>query len=108
MPEPAERVTRARVVDLLRIAEGIAGYAAGQVGDGLGPAGARSAALDAAAELEVIAARLRVLAEGNLGAAGRRAAAVELTAAGWPRDRIAERLGVSGETVRRYLLAAGP
>jgi hypothetical protein len=50
MPEPAERGTRARVVDLLRIAEGIAGYAARQVGNGTGPEAARRAALEAAAD----------------------------------------------------------
>ena len=103
MPEPAERVTRGRVVDLLRIAESIAGYAAGQVGNGLGQAEARSAAVDVAADLEVIASRLRELARLDLDAAGRRALALELAAAGWSRQAIAERLGVTAETARRYL-----
>ncbi len=104
MPEPAERVTRARVVDLLRIAEGIAGYAAREVGNGLGPDEARRAALEAAAELELAASRLRRLARPD-DSAQRRAVAVELAAAGWPREAIAERLGVTGETARRYLRA---
>ena len=105
MPGSAERGTRARVVDLLRIAEGIAGYAARSVGNGLGQAEARSAAVDVAADLEVIASRLRALA--RLDVAGRRAAALELAAAGWSRQAIAERFGVTPETARRWL-RAGP
>jgi DNA-binding NarL/FixJ family response regulator len=104
MPEPVERVTRARVVDLLRIAEGIAGYAAREVGNGLGPEAARVAVADAAAELEAVASALRRLARPD-DSAQRRAVAVELAAAGWPRQAIAERLGVTGETARRYLRA---
>jgi len=103
MPEPDGRVTRGRVVTVLRVGESMCAYAAVSIGNGLGQAEARSAALDVAAELEVIAARLRVLARVDGGAAGRRALAVRLDARGWPRDRIADRLGVTGETVRRYL-----
>ncbi len=116
MPEPAERGTRARVVDLLRIAEGIAGYAARSLGNGLEPEEARRAALEAAAELEAAAASLRRLARPARPdpvadparrdeAARRRAAALELAAAGWPSRAIAERVGVSPETVRRYVRA---
>ena len=107
MPEPAERGTRARVVDLLRIAEGIAGYAAREVGNGLGPEEARRAVASAALELEQVAAALRRLARpdpvADPAAAARRAAALELAAAGWPARAIAEQLGVKPETARRYL-----
>ena len=72
MPEPAERGTRARVVDLLRIAEGIAGYAARSVGNGLEPEAARRAALEAAGDLEAAAAALRALARPDPGASARR------------------------------------
>ena len=115
MPEPAERVTRARVVDLLRIAEGIAGYAAREIGNGLSPGAARRAALEAAADLEAAAASLRRLARpdpvarsrtGAADEAARRAVALELAASGWPARAIAERLGVNPETARRYLRVA--
>ena len=117
MPEPAERGTRARVVDLLRIAEGIAGYAARSLGNGLEPEAARRAALEAAAELEAAASALRRLARPNPvapvadsaarqdEAARRRAVALELVASGWSRRAIAERVGVTPETVRRYVRA---
>jgi hypothetical protein len=94
---------RRRAVDALRLAESIAGYGARQLADGLGQAEARSAALDVAGELETIAARLRTLARLDLDAAGRRALAVELAASGMSREKIADRLGVTGETARRYL-----
>ena len=107
MPEPAERGTRARVVDLLRIAEGIAGYSAREIGNGLSPESARRAALEAAADLERAAAALRRLARpdpvADPASARRRAAALELDAAGWSRRDIAEQLGVTAETARRYL-----
>ena len=90
MPEPAERVTRARVVDLLRIASGVAGYAARSLGNGLEPEEARRAALEAAADLEAAALALRALARPDPVAdparlARRRAEALELAAAGWSR-----------------------
>ena len=113
MPEPAERGTRARVVDLLRIAEGICGYSAREIGNGLSPEAARRAAREAAGDLEAAASALRRLARPDPvapvagparqdEAARRRAVALELAAAGWPRRAIAERLGVTAETVRRY------
>lgn len=102
---------RARVVDLLRIAEGIAGYAARSLGNGLEPEAARRAALEAAGDLEAAAASLRRLARPtpapDPGAARRRAAALELAAAGWPPQAIAERFGVTPATARRWL-RAGP
>lgn len=105
MPEPVERVTRARVVDLLRIAEGIAGYAARSLGNGLEPEEARRAVAEAALELEQITATLRRLARPDpvADSAARRAVALELAASGWPARAIAERLGVNPETARRYL-----
>jgi DNA-binding NarL/FixJ family response regulator len=102
MPGSVERGTRARVVDLLRVAEGVAGYAARQVGNGLSPDEARAAVLEAAGELEAAAASLRRAARPDHSARWR-ALALELAAAGWSRDEIAERLGVTGETARRYL-----
>ena len=116
MPEPApenrppggqfsraeQSAERRRAVDALRIAEGIAGYAARSLGNGLEPEQARRAALETAGELEQVAAALRRLARPD-DSARRRAVALELAAAGWPRQRIAEQLGVSGETARRYL-----
>ena len=85
----------------------IAGYAARSVGNGLEPEEARRAALEAAADLEAAAAALRRLARPDpvADSAARRAAALELAAAGWPARAIAERLGVNPETARRY--AAG-
>ncbi len=62
MPEPVERVTRGRVVTVLRVGESVCAYAAVSIGNGLGPEEARRAALEAAAELETVASRLRVLA----------------------------------------------
>ena len=132
MPEPVERVTRARVVDLLRIAEGIAGYAAREVGNGLGPDEARRAALEAAGDLEAAAASLRRLARpdpvadsaarrDDRGASARRAVALELAgrprspdtgarrelaaelaAAGVPTGQVAARVGVHPSTVRKW------
>ena len=96
---------RRRAVDALRIAEGIAAYAARSLGNGLEPEEARRAALEAAAELEQVAASLRRLARpdpvaDSAGAArgGPRAGRVGLA-----RRAIAEQLGVTGETARRYL-----
>ena len=101
MPEPAERGTRARVVDLLRIAEGIAGYAAREVGNGLGPEAARWPWSTRRPSLR--RSRRRCVGWPGRDPAQRRALAAELAAAGWPARAIAERLGVTGETARRYL-----
>jgi DNA-binding NarL/FixJ family response regulator len=105
MPGTAERGTRARVVDLLRIAEGIAGYAARSL-NGLEPEQARRAALEAAGDLEAAASALRRLAwpvpAPDPGSARRRAEALELAEAGWPRQAIAERFGVHPSTVRKW------
>ena len=112
MPEPpapaAERKRRARqagrrrqAVDELRLAEATAGYAAGQVGNGLTPEQARRAVVEAAAELELAAAALRRLARLEL--AERRALAVELAALGVPTKRIAATVGVSERCARYYV-----
>ena len=52
---------------MLTITEAIAAYAAGRVGNGLGPEQARQAVADAAAELEAAAAALRRLARPSTG-----------------------------------------
>jgi DNA-binding NarL/FixJ family response regulator len=110
MPGSAERVTRGRVVDLLRVAEGVSGYAAREIGNGLEPDEVRAAALEAAGDLEAAASALRRLARPDPVPAGpsdeasrRRALALELAGRGWSRQAIAERLGVNAETARRYL-----
>ena len=112
MPEPAERGTRARVVDLLRIAEGIAGYAARSVGNGLEPGAARRAALEAAGDLEAAASALRRLAGpdpvADPDAGARWELAAELAAAGWSPPRIAVRVGVTGGDPRRDAGILGP
>ena len=96
---------------MLRIAEGICGYAGRAVMDGLSPEAARRAVIDAAAELELAASRLRRLAgPGPVAdsaarqdeAARRRAVAVELAAEGVPAAQAAVRLGVHPSTVRKW------
>ena len=85
----------------------------GRSGTGSSPEAARRAALEAAGDLERAAAALRRLARPNPvadparqdEAARRRAVALELSAAGWPARAIAERVGVTPETVRRYVRA---
>ena len=108
MPDSPERGTREaarrQAVDTLNIASAIAGYAAGAVADGLSPEAARRAVVDAAAELELAASRLRRLAgrprAPDTGA--RRAVAAELAAAGVPAAQVAVRLGVHPSTVRKW------
>ena len=60
---------RRQAVEALRLAEAIAGYAAGQVADGLSPSGATRAALDAADAMEATAMKLRALTRIRLGPA---------------------------------------
>ena len=85
---------------MLRLAAAVAGYAAGQVSDGLGPVEAQCATWQAAEELTVIVMRLRRL--GQVDPAGRRDLARHLAGAGVPRWEIADRLGVTLSTVRGY------
>ena len=85
---------------MLTITAVIAAYAAGQVGDGLGPVEARRAVVEAAAELEAAASSLRRLARlDRLDPAGRRALVADLAASGWSHRRIAEAVGVAKRTV---------
>ena len=114
MPESAElpaarrALARRRSVDMLRLAESVAGYAAAQLANGLGPEQARRAALDAAAELETIGAELRALALARLSPAGRRALAVELVGGGVSRRAAADLLGCAESTVRADLRRRAP
>jgi hypothetical protein len=108
----AERKTRARAAgrrrraaDTLRIAEAVAGYAARQVGNGLAPEEARRAVLEAAAELELMAAELRALA--RLDGRERRALARQLAGFGMGTKRIAATVGVSERTARNYVKGRG-
>jgi DNA-binding NarL/FixJ family response regulator len=76
-------------------------YAAGQVGDGLSPAEARCALVEAAEALAEVALHLRALA--GVSGPGRREAAAEMAGLGIPRREIATRLGLTERTVRDYL-----
>jgi DNA-binding NarL/FixJ family response regulator len=101
-PAPARVVLgredgRRRAVDALRLAESIAAYGARQLANGLSPEQARRAAIDVAAELELIAAELRRLA--TLTPAERRRLAAELAASGMSDRAIAEAVGVDRRTV---------
>ena len=100
-----EAARRREAVNLLRIAECMCRYAASELGNGLGPADARAAAAEAAAELAMVAESLRRLT--RLGPSERRVRAVQLAAVGWDKRRIATQLGVSDRTVRGYF-RAGP
>ena len=91
---------------MLRLAAAVAGYAAGQVGNGLGPVEAQCATWQAAEELTVIVAQLRRL--GQVDPAGRRDLARHLAGAGVPKREIADRLGVTLSTVRGYLRDGSP
>lgn len=103
--QPAERkaLARRQAVTVLRVAEATAGYAAGQLANGLSPEAARQATLDAADGLEVTAGQLRRLARLDLDPAERRALAVQLAASGLSQRQAARVLGVSKKTVWTYL-----
>jgi hypothetical protein len=93
---------------MLRIAADLAVYAAGQVGNGLGPEEARRAVAAAADELEAVAAALRRLTRPDrLDPARRRARAADLAADGLTQEAIAARLGVARSTVWSDLRRAG-
>lgn len=108
-PRVVDPLARRRVVDVLTVASAVAAYAARSVGNGLGPEEARRAAVEAAAELEIIAANLRRLARTapRLDPAGRRVLAADLAASGLSQRAIAARLGVSKRTVFDDLRRAG-
>lgn len=101
VPESAERkaLARRRAVDTLRLAAAVAGYAAAQLANGIGPAEARRAVVDAAIELETAAGNLRRLARLSLSPAERRALAVQLVADGWSQARAAELSGIHQRTL---------
>ena len=91
---------------MLRLAEAAAGYAAGQVSNGLDPQAARQVTADAASELVALARVLRRLA--RLSPADRRREqraelARKLRGEGLPVRVIAARLGVTHPTVLRDL-----
>lgn len=105
---PAERERLARedgrrqAAALLRLSESVSRYAAGQVADGLSPAEARRAVIEAAGALAELARSLRRLAWLD-DPAERRVVARELAAGGMSRRDVADRLGVSETAVRGYL-----
>jgi hypothetical protein len=111
MPEPAVPAERMRAVRsaarrreavrALRLAAVTAEYAAGQLADGLGPAEAREAALEASAELVAVAEVLR--RSVRLDRAERARLAAQWTGLGLSGRQVADRLGVSERTVWRYL-----
>ena len=99
-PRPSPEAARREAVDTLTIAAAVAAYAAGQIGNGLGPEEARRAAVEAAAELEAVAGTLRRLARlDRLDPAGRRRLVADLAASGMSQRRIAAAVGVSKRTV---------
>ena len=111
MPESAERsaerkrlareaARRREAVGVLRIIQATAGYAADQM-DGADPGLARSAALEAAGEMEAAAVALRRLVQ--LRPDERRSLAPLLAGRGLPQRQIAAVLGVSDRSVRKYL-----
>ena len=113
VPESLEREALARgaarrreAIDVLRLAAAVAGYAAGQVADGLSPVEAQCATWQAAEELTEIVVRLRRL--GQVDPAGRRGLARELAGVGVPLREVADRLGVTPGTVRGYLRPGSP
>jgi hypothetical protein len=91
---------RREAATLLRLIENTAGYAARQLANGLSPAQARLAAIDAAGELEMAAAALRRLA--RLPARQRAALAALWAGRGMGTHEIAVRLGVSDHTAWHY------
>jgi hypothetical protein len=92
---------RREAADALRIGAGMCEYAAGQLADGLAPEQARRAALEAAGELEDLAAALRRLT--RLRAADRRTLAGHLAALGLSTREIARQIGVSDKAARYYV-----
>jgi hypothetical protein len=79
----AREARRRAAVNALKLAESIARYGAEQVADGLGPAEAARAVIEAADALEHAAARLRRLTRpGRIDPAERRLLAARLAASG--------------------------
>ena len=109
--QPAAQSARRQVVAELRIAGGVAWYAAAVIGDGVSPRQAEAAAAEAAAELEATARKLRRLTGRpvtpaevrSLDKAARCELAAELTAAGLSRREVAGARRASPDGARRYL-----
>ena len=102
---PREAARRREAAMILQVGEATCRYGASVLLNGAGPAEAREAAIECAAELSVIAEALRKAV--RLGPAERRARAVQLAALGWSRPRIAVQLGISERVLRNYLRAGG-
>jgi DNA-binding CsgD family transcriptional regulator len=100
----AER--RRQAVNALAIGECACRYAASQLANGLDPDGARELVLEMAGELTAVAAVLRRAAW--LTVDQRRAQAILMAGRGMPTQQIADRLGVSDVTVRKYLRGRSP
>jgi hypothetical protein len=104
----AERKRRARIADrrrravnILNITEATSRYGASQLANGIGPAEARTLALELAAELTAAADSLRRLT--RIGPAERRVLARQLAALGLGTLEISRQLGVSERCTRYYL-----
>jgi DNA-directed RNA polymerase specialized sigma24 family protein len=82
------------------VAGGTIGYAVAQLSDGLSPEQAREAAVEAAVELEAVAAALRRLT--RMGPADRRRLARLMVGSGMTQREVAVRLGVAERTVRSW------
>lgn len=91
---------RREAASLLRLVAATAGYTSHQLGNGLTPAQARQAAVEAAGELEAAASSLRRLARPPL--AERKAMARLLAGTGMSWPEMARRLGVCERTAHRY------
>jgi DNA-directed RNA polymerase specialized sigma24 family protein len=91
---------RRQAVNTLRLAADLAAYGARQAGNGLGPAEAARTVIEVAAELEIIAGKLRRLARtARLDPAGRRALVADLAAEGMSQREIGAVVGVHKRTV---------
>ena len=112
VPESAEKAAerkrlarraadRRQAVTLLQVTECTARYAASQVANGASPEEARQVLLFAAGELVAVAESLRRAV--RLSGPERRALAVQMARFGTPTKVIADRLGVSGRSVRNYV-----
>jgi hypothetical protein len=95
-----EAARRREAAELLRLVESLAGYAAGQLANGIGRGQARRVGLEAAEELSVAAVALRRLT--RLSSAERRAEAARLRGLGYGTQQIADRLGVSMHSAWNY------
>ena len=94
---------RRQAANLLRITECTCRYAASQLANGASPEEATQVLLFAAGELVAVAEALRRAV--RLSGPERRALAVQMARFGTPTKVIADRLGVSGRSVRNYVLA---